>query len=255
MTIRPQTTGNQVFEQIVALLEPGKILSADDPRMLAVMHEIDRLANADQDSALQMRALALHLVGDLDGALDSLAKCEIRRPDDDLALIVNYLRCLHAQEVYARKGSPRTGFFTSMAKYGYACGAFRTMASFLREAESMHLSNLSTIPKEQIFAIDRMMNEFGIEDIHTANVLEIAGRVLESNGLMFYGNGPDVEVYDVPDELRAVHLTYHLSVSSQEAVAISMQFVDQLIANDISIPQGLHVMFSGREACQSTAKH
>lgn len=255
MTIRPQTTGNQIFEQIVALLEPGKILSAEDPRVLEVMHEINRLANADADSALEMRALALHLVGDLDGALDSLAKCKLRKPDGELALIVNYLRCVRAQELYAKKGGPRTGLFTSMAKYGYACGAFRTMASFLREAESMHLSNLSTIPKDQIIAIDKMMGEFGIEDTHTANVLEIAGRVLEANGLMFYGSGPDVEIYDIPDELRAIHLTYNLSVSSQQAVAISMQFVNHLIDNDISIPQGLHVMFSGRDVCQLTAKH
>lgn len=255
MTIRPQTTGNQIFEQIVALLEPGKILSADDPRILEVMHEIDRLANADVGSALEMRALALHLVGDLDGALDCFSKSDRYNPDGELALIANYLRCIRAHELYAKNGGPRTGFFTSMAKYGYACGAFRTMASFLREAESMNLSNLSSIPKDQIRAIDSLMDEFEIDDTHTANVLEIAGRVLEANGLMFYGSGPDVEVYDIPDELRAIHLTYHLSVSSQRAVEISMQFVDYLIANDVSIPQGMHVMFSGREICQSTAKH
>lgn len=62
---------------------------------------------------------------------------------------------------------------------------------------------------------------------------------------MFLGDGPKVDVFDLPGELRAVHLTYRLATTAADAVGIYMDFIKRLFDTERTIPRGMHISFEG----------
>lgn len=248
MSIQPKTKRSELLVQINNLLLPGKFVDLESPDVSSIMDEIDRLYIADQDSALWARALMLHLAGDMAGALAVLDQCRTCEPMQRLVLLSNYSRCREAQVLYEAHCGPDSGHFTAGVVFGRVAGAFHKLAEFSRRAERMCLSNLDGIRLEEIYMVDQLLTEMGVTDEVSGDLMETAGAVLEEHGLMFRGSGPEIDVFDLPGELRTVHLTYRLSTTGAEAVAIYMDFINRLFNTQRTIPQGMHISFEGIDA-------
>lgn len=245
MPIQPKTSGNDIQDSVNRFLEQGRLLSPDSEEVLAWMTEIQKLEHADPNEAAAVRAMVLHLSGDLTGALSVLDQAEHADPSDRLVMLCNYSKCAEGQKLYQKFCDPTTGNFTRNYHLAYGIGAFHQMATFAREARRIRLAKIEQIELREIFMIDDLLTEFGVSDAAAGEVMETAGSVLTDNGLIFMGPGPAVDVLDVPGQLRTVHLTYRLAVSSSQAVDIYMEFITRLFEREQSIPDGLHISFEG----------
>jgi len=112
----------------------------------------------------------------------------------------------------------------------------------------MNLSNLDSLPMEKIMEIDRLFEEFDISDETTADLLTIAGEAMRNHGVMHLGDKPEVDVFDYPGELRAVHVKYRLPLTAEEAVEVYLDFLDGVCLAEKSIPNGLNISFEGVHA-------
>lgn len=243
MTIKPKTKNNDIQFKIDEISDLGMFVSSHDPRVLDINAEIASLHLVDRQAALRLQALMRHLTGDLDGALSVLDKVDLYDPQLELVLYSNFNRCDRAQAIFAKYCGPRNGNFISTAYFASVNGAFHKAAEFAHEALSMQLTELESLPLEQIFMIDKILTEFGVSDAQVGAILEVAGEVLQEHRLLFVGNGPEVEAFDIPGELRAVHMTYRLAVTASEAVSIYLEFIEKLFHRDMELPKGFHVSF------------
>lgn len=250
MTIKAQTTSNELLDRIGDVLERGLIVSPAAPEIVALFDEIDKLDNADHAAAVEMRALLLHITGDLNGALAVLDQCQQCDPLSKLVVLSNYSKCAEARKIYAKFCAPSGGFFTLTVHFARAIGAFRLLAEFARQAQQMKLSNLKKINLEEIFMVDHILATFGVSDEITGDLMETAGSVLADHGLMFVGESPEIDVFDIPGEFRAVQVTYHVPAGPKEVSDIYLEFIERLLERDQSIPRGFHISFEGQvDAC------
>ena len=245
MTIKPQTTTNEILVELDSILESGVMLDRNSPAVLGLFASIDKLENADPDEAINLRALVLHICNDLDGALNALEQREHKDLLRNLVLLSNYSRCLLAQEIFANWCNPTSGNFWRSVAFAYPIGAFRKLAEFAREATRMKLQGKNVISLEEVFMIDEVLDELGITDTAAGRVMELAGEVLAEHGFMFIGPSPEVEVVDEGGGNRAVHLTYRISSNATDAVSMYMKFIEQLFYREIAMPDGFHVSFGG----------
>lgn len=249
MTIKPQTTSNEIHRMIIACGNEGRFLDRANKQALDIFAEIDKLDTSDRDRGLELRAILLHVCGDLDGALNALDQRKNKDLIRNLTILSNYCRCEAAQEIYSKISMPRDGRFWSTTVFAHAIGAFRKVASLAREAERMKLINSNieadSLTLEEIFMIDEVITELGISDMQAGRVMETAGRVLEKHGYLFLGLGPEIEIFGEKGESRSLHLTYRLAASSTEAVKIYMDFIEVLYHHDLNMPMGFHVSFGG----------
>lgn len=249
MTLKPQTTCNEILEMILASVDEGKFLNHTSQVALDIFSEIDKLDSSDRDKGLELRAVLLHICGDLDSALRALDQRTHKNLTKNLNILTNYSRCAAAQELYAQLGDPRTGMFWVHTEFAQPIGAFRQVASFAREAERMHLvsgnADAASLSLEEIYMIDDVLNELGISDASAGKVMEVAGDVLAEHGFMFLGTGPEVAIINDGGEERAVHLTYRIAASATDAVSMYMKFVERLFYREIDMPDGFHISFGG----------
>lgn len=239
-----------VLASMTALRALARIMDADAPDVVTLTRQIDTLAQTDADKAGTLRAALLHLTGDHHGALAQLRQRDVPDRHAELSILVDACQCNEAQDLYAQHGHLDGDTFSYMLKYGYGCGAFRQMANFARSAQHMTFTDHAAVPFDEIFTIERLLSDLNIEDKDTAGILEVAGQVMRDNRLLFLGEKPSVDVFDIPDELKAIHLTYHLPTTPEHAAAIAVDFVERLVDRDIPVPQGLHVTFSGHGPCR-----
>ena len=204
------STDTPILESMTALRSLARIMDADAPDVVALHHRIDALAHTDADQATTMRAALLQLTGDHEGALAQIRQLDRHDPHAELTILVDACRCHEAQGLYAKHGHLDGDTFSAMIRYGYGCGAFRQMANFARSAQHTTLNGHAAVPFDEIFTIERLMSDLHIEDKDTAGVLEVAGQVMRDHRLLFMGEKPSVDVFDIPNELQAIHLTYHL---------------------------------------------
>lgn len=250
MPIQPQTTGNNIRDRLNTVLMHAVLVSKDDPQLLGIEDEINQLCKADPDAGNRARALLCQVTGDIDQALRYLRSTTTPDPLDELILVSNYGRCSAAQTLYVMHGSPRGSMFSAMFRCGFVSGAFHTLAQFTREAKAMNLTNFERVPADKIFAVESMLNAWHLTDAITAEFMEIAASLLVRNGLLFVGDSPEINVLDVPDEVRAVEVNYRIHATPAKAVGLYSQFVDRLIDLDRDLPAGFHITFTGTAACQ-----
>lgn len=245
MAITPQTTAKEIGEALNNLIDPGLIVPVDSPQVIAILDALDQLAIVDKDRSLSMRALVVHMTGDLPGALAINDKCQGGDPINRLVILSNYSQAQESRELYREHCGPHTGYFTSTISYGIAAGAFHTIARFARDAERMHLDKVEKIGLEKIYMIDDLLSDFGISDEESGQLIETAGSILIEHGLMFLGTGPQIDVIDVPGELRTLHLTYRIATTATKAIEIYLEFIARLMNKGQTIPPGLHISFEG----------
>lgn len=109
----------------------------------------------------------------------------------------------------------------------------------------MSYENIDPEFKREIYMATDLLEEFGVSDAEIASVIDTAGSVIHDNGVMFVGDGPGIDVFDIPGELRAIHYTYNLPVDSEKAVDMYMEFVERMAAKHQTFPLGFHVAFAG----------
>lgn len=228
-----------------ALRALARVMSAKAPEIASLAQRIDALAKEDPRAAGTYRAGLLHLTGDHEGALACMHAQEDSDPATELAILVDAGKCDDAQRLFKQHGHPDDGSFPHLLKYGYGSGAFRQMANFARDAQQIQLANQDNLDFDQIFNIDSLLSRLRIEDKDTAGVLAVAGQVMFEHRLRFLGEQPSIDVFDIPDVLHALHLTYHLPTTPEQAAAISVQFAERLVEQDVAVPDGLHVNFRG----------
>ena len=224
------------------------MLDRNSPEALALFASVDKLEKANHDESLEIRALILHLCGDLDGALAALNQRESKNLLRDLVLLANYTRCSAAQKIFATCCAPTSGIFWNCSRFAYPIGAFRQLAEFAREAERMHLQSQEAASLEEIYMIDKVLSDLGITDADAGRIMELAGDVLAEHGFMFLGPSPELEIINHGGEQRTVHLTYRIAASATEAVGMYMKFIEQLFYREIDMPHGFHVSFGGSTA-------
>jgi hypothetical protein len=247
MTANAGTSNSAILDSMQALRGLARIMHADAPEITSLTQRIDTLAKDDPQQAGKLRAILLHLTGDHEGALAHMRAQDSHDPAAEMNILVDAGKCDDAQRLFMQHGHPKDGSFPLMLKYGYGCGAFRQMANFAREAQHMKLANQDAVEFDQIFNIDSLLSRLQIDDQATAGVLAVAGQVMVEHRLRFLGEQPSIDVFDIPDVLHALHLTYHLPTTPEHAAAMSVQFVERLVEQDIVVPNGLHVSFSGRD--------
>lgn len=247
MTANAAPSNPSILDSMKALRGLARIMHADAPEIVSLVQRIDALAKDDPQQAGKLRAILLHLTGDHEGALAQIRRQDVPDPATEMNILVDAGKCGDAQRLYLQHGHPNEGAFPLLLKYGYGCGAFRQMAVFARQAQHMKLADHGAGAFDQIFNIDSLLSRLQIDDQDTAGVLAVAGQVMHEHRLRFLGEQPSVDVFDIPDVLHAIHLTYHLPTTPEHAAAISVQFVERLAEQDIAVPHGLHVSFSGRD--------
>lgn len=224
------------------------MLDRDSPTALAFFASIERLEKADHDEALEMRALVLHLCGDIDGAMTALGQREHKDLLRDLCILANYNQCSLGQKLFATACAPTTGDFWRGSRFAFPIGAFRKLAEFAREAERMHLQSQEAASLEEIYMIDEVLSDLGVTDEDAGRVMELAGDVLAQHGVMFLGPRPEIEIINHSGEQRTFHLTYRIAVSATDAVTMYMKFIEQLFYREIDMPHGFHISFGGSTA-------
>lgn len=245
MTAKIKTKALEISEPLNELIERGKFISPNSPEITALIDQIKLLAHADYDEALKLEALVLHLTGNLAGALKALGEMKVYDEITHFIILTNFSRCREAQLLFARYGAPKDSQFSFYARFAFAIGAFNSAAKFVPLARSMRLTNLDSLPLEKIMAASALLNEFGVTDSKAAEIMEVAGDVLRSRGLMFQGAGPRVDVIDVPGELRTVHLTYEVAAAPSAAASMVFDFIDLIEERRVSLPGAMHVSFAG----------
>lgn len=90
-----------------------------------------------------------------------------------------------------------------------------------------------------------LLSEFGVSDGDVAAIIETAGAVITRHGFMFVGDGPDIDVFDIHGELRAIHFTYHLPVNADTALDLYMEFIQNMLSKEQRFPSGFHIAFGG----------
>jgi hypothetical protein len=248
MAIQVQTKENDIKSKLGSIVEAGRIIASDDVRVIELLEQIEQLKKADKDAAAVLEAFLLHMTGDLDQALSALDQTSTGMPQERLKLLANYSLCSKAQILFAKYGEPSKGEFSSLYFCGIASGAIHQLAAFGREAQKMKLTNLEKLPIDEINMSDCLLTELKIDDKLVGRLMETAGEVLREHGLLFYGRSPSLEYFDVPEEIRAVHCTYRIPVSSDSAVDLYLKFLDRLEEKNMELPQGFHIAFSGANA-------
>lgn len=245
MTIKLQTVAPEIRKVLDPIIDAGVLLPFDGEVMQGIMRTIEQLGRVQRDDSLWLRAQALQMTGDIEGALKSVAECKKFDPLNRIILLLNHGRCSEAQELYIEACAPESGRFSESLLMGIGSGAFHKIAEFGRRAEEIRLKGLESVDLERFYMADKMLTEFGIEDQVAADLMGTAGTVMIEHGLIFLGEGPHVEVIDVPGELRSVHLTYRLAATASRAVEIYLAFIDRLLDSGKTIPNGFHISFEG----------
>lgn len=245
MAIKPQTTAWEIGESIDNLILPGVLLPENDPRIVEIHDLLDHLAQSDLDKSMQLRALLVHMTGDLARAMAIDDQRQAGDPINRLVILSNYSHCMEAQALYKEHCRPDGGLFTSTVFYAIACGAFHTLANFARRARDLRFDKLESIDWEKFYMVDKLLTEFGISDEDSGKLMATAGAVLIDHGYMFLGESPHFDVIDVPGELRAVHVTYRIAATAASAVNIYLDFIARLMDKGQTIPPGLHISFEG----------
>jgi len=245
MAIKPQTTAQEIQTALNALIEPGRFVPRDSEQVVSLLDSLDQLAKVDEDTAHALRALVIHMTGDFDGALAIDEQRQGNDPINRLVILSNYGRAAEARDLYIKHCGPHGGFFTRTVSYGIACGAFHAIADFARLAQKMHIDKLDQIGLDKILMSDKLLTEFGISDEESGRLMETAGTVLVDHGFMFLGDGPQIDVIDVPGELQTVHVTYRIATTASSAIDIYMDFIARLMDKGQTIPSGMHISFEG----------
>lgn len=250
MNLVPQTVANEIFEQITKLMEQHRFASVDSNEVQSILREIDKLGTAQVVEAARARAFLFGLIGDNSAALAHLR--DLKMPEfvstDEIGLMANMARCVDAQSLYSKYAGPSTGKFTSNFQRGLSCGAIRQVASFLRDAKRMSLTNLEGVPMDMIESADKMLKEFEISDAQIGQLMDVVGSVLQDEQMFYIGTSPEIEVIDFPGVLRTTLVTYNLPTSADKAVDLYLDFIDRLGQMSLNIPSGLQINFSGAGA-------
>ncbi|WP_296228610.1 hypothetical protein [Ralstonia sp. UBA689] len=252
MSIKPETIGSDIEKDVDEVVVPAQLLHYDDARVIDLFHKIDKLEQADHDSAARMRGYVHHMCGNIDQALESIG-LKKGEPADNAeqalhacAFLSNLGYASDAQLHYSTAAHPQTGKFTQALPLGLATGSFQTMHEFVALARKMNLSNLDRVPVDSLEDAARILRNAEIDDALLGKLMSIVGTVLREHGLMFHGS-VGLEVFDVPDEATTVRLRYDVNASTSEALGLEMAFVDKLTEDNIFLPpevtfsiQGIH---------------
>lgn len=245
MTIQPQTTYQRLMDEMSDIQEQGKLLPPDSATALALRDRLDKLESASQQQALFLRGVWYMICGDALHAIACLRDvCEVDfNPQFHIfCVLANLGYATDGLVAYRAVGSPLTGDFTFGVPGGISVGALRTIASFISQAETMHLSNLDGVPVDELRTADRILDVAGTEDEDVARVLTVAGATMREHGLVFLG---DVGV-DASEASGTVTLRYGLAITPDEASWLHDQFLDRLYDEDVPVPHALSVVFEGR---------
>lgn len=245
MTIQAQTTFRDIFIELSAIFDRGRLIPKDSELAVSLADRIEKLTEASEGEALYLRGMLQSLFGDIESAVDLLARSGVDRTDSDVQILCTYSNlgyATHGLDLYPKVGSPVTGSFTRCVIPGISVGAIRTIGHFISQADTMHLTNMEGVPVDLIRTAEKILEEAGTEDAAIARVLNVAGAVVRDYGLVHVGH----VVLDASEAANCVKLRYRYAVSPQQAAWLYNEFLDRLYDEEVAIPPAFVVAFEGQ---------
>ncbi|MBC8730032.1 hypothetical protein [Paraburkholderia sp. UCT2] len=246
MIIKAQTTFADLLKELHELQERGKFFSPDSAAAVSLSDRIAKLREASDQQALLLRGLWHMQCGDAAAAVRKLTEIkdsELNPGFHRFCVLVNLGFATEALTLFKIVGSPTTGQFTVSVPGGLAAGAIGTIAGFINQAKSMHLSNLDGIAADKLLLAGSILESYGTKDEEIARVLDVSGAVIREHGLLHLGH---VDV-DASETSGKVTLRYRLAVDPDQAIWLYDQFLDRLYDEEVPVPNGLIVVYDADE--------
>jgi len=253
MSITPETITTDVERHVWDLVEKGRLRHYGDHDVIAIFDEIEKLRAAAPLAACRMEGYMHNMCGRIDESFESLGLQRGREANeagvafDACAMLSNLGYISEAQHYFEKAAHPMTGNFSRSVELGIASGSIQALSSFIPVARKMNLTNLDRVPVDTIDHASNLLREMNVSDDRLGSVMDVMGKVLRDHGLMFYGQ-VGLEVFDVPDELRAVRLCYQVDATPSQALGLEMLFVEALAEADIFVPPALLLSIEGVRA-------
>jgi hypothetical protein len=244
MEEHPETVFGAVVTALISRQEQGRLINESSAEAVAYFDQIRKLKQANKDEALWALSLLYQLCGNAPAALDTLDRISDPQLNAGVQKFCVYANLGFADQAllaYRSLGSPESGIFTSLIPGGMAIGAFRTLATFIAQAQRMSLSNMDGVPIGTLQTAAALLERAEIYDEDVAAVLCVAGAILREHGLMYIGNA-DVEAFE---SVGAVRLCYRLAITPMEAAYLYTCFLDRIVDCHVPMPAPLIVAFEG----------
>lgn len=240
------TKGKEVFNEVNQILgEMRSFLPETDIRVRRLLSEADKVIRTNAAEGYSAKAAVYQLTGNLDQVVKHVEN-SIRLSGQPIlvankcAFLMNLGSFSAAQEAYKLAVDPRKGLFGEKFHFGFACGAFQTMARFLEDAQRMQvdLEHLDTATAVQ--ASD-FLNKHKLTEEEIAVFLDVAGEILREQRILFV-DYPQVFVSDT-DVGPVLSIVFLLPVDSYRAEKLDTELQSRFVERFPEFPRFLTISF------------
>ncbi|QVN14796.1 hypothetical protein [Burkholderia sp. LAS2] len=227
------------------MLERGRLVHEHSEFSVDMGDRIQKLSQNLEEEASFLKGLLYTLQGNIDAAIATFRGSMLPPSERELQVFIAYSNlgyASHALEHFRAVASPETGSFTKNVYPGLSIGAVRTIARFISQAETMHLTNMDGVPVDLLRTAEEILEEAGTDDNAITRVLDVAGAVVREYGLVHVGN---VQL-DAFRSLSCVKLRYRFAITPDEAVWLYNEFLGRLYDEEVPLPPAFAVAFEGQ---------
>ena len=239
----PKTITNQINDELKAIVTAGFIVKK-------LTRDADKLIQADAFNGYLLKALVVHLTGELKETIYNIEAAEkIAAYSPEIAEVkTQALSDLghydEAIKIYTLHSSARDGHTLEyIYNAGIHIGAYRATLNRMMEATDVMKLNNNEIHTNRIAVLKTVaatLDSTGTSDADVAAMLDCAGSILRRHSL--FQKNPDYP-FKLSNGKSMVHMRINVPAPLQQVSEMNLQLA-QLVAEKMNnIPNGFHVTF------------
>lgn len=255
---RPATIANQIGDEIsLILLSGGRLLSKEDPKLLALWDQCEKLQAVDVVNASGLKADLCQLAGDMDG-VRYWANNAARNGARFLAQVTLQAACANlgfvreAAKAFAELMTVKDGQINNTIVHGLNCGSF---AAIVEAAGALERAGGVLGRKDVLMRANQAraaLEALGVPEEQLQAVMEQAGEIMRQRRLLWLNESPDV----ITSETAAapfVALNYRIDVTPGEAASMTWELAERLSELGL-MPPSVTVGFIGQAKSRGAAR-
>lgn len=245
---QPATTLNTITDEINAILTESTVyLSGDDLRIRRLLHECNKLMQANAADGWICKARIAQIQGDEEAfqyairnaeRLDSTGEWEQTKGVG----LLNLHRYSAAQDIFCKMIAPEIGLFGPLFPFTLNTGAYRSVHESYQGLPGKGMTAPKTYPAESIAKVSTFMRESNITDKDVAAFLDKAGDVLRRHSYMPANSSPQPIIY-IMDGDSCLYFRYPLDVSPAQAATLNFELAELMVDVDFELLDKLHISF------------
>lgn len=247
----PQTIGKEVTDALNDLLKQSeRFHDWDSPEVHSLRDRIRVLQKVDAREAFLLFGTLAGICGRPADVLEYLRKA-LYLPDHEQTkhefwgALANVGLYREAQELGTWLIDPKRGFFPKIWQRAVALGQILATRSRLAEAKRLYAEDLSRCDFSLLEQAAKVMTDHGLRDEDIGSVMNLAGEIQRTHGIMFSGKFVSIiEVLRPPEDPPYLYIAVPLDAGVPEIHVMTRELA-KLVAQKIgAFPQGLVVRFT-----------